>query len=81
MSSTKHFFNEMGSFLSFMIADCKWVWCFNLGDKNLREATKTGEMVSEGTLNARQTWFWTEKGLEATYYTVLRITAIASKNK
>lgn len=71
------FFNEMGSFLSFMMPTVKGLM-FQFSDKNLREASKTGEMINAGTLMLNDEWFERRKGLKL--QTVpLRITAIASK--
>jgi len=71
------FFNEMGSFLSFMMPTVNGLM-LQFSDKNLREATKTGEMVSEGTLMLDKEWFERKKGLKLLTIP-LRITAIASK--
>jgi hypothetical protein len=71
------FFNEMGSFLSFMMPSVKGLM-FQFSDKNLNEATKTGELVKEGTLMLNDEWFERKKGIKL-QSKPLRITAIASK--
>ena len=71
------FFNEMGSFLSFMMPTVKGLM-FQFSDKDLREASKTGEMVNAGTLMLDDEWFERKKGLKLQTIP-LRITAIASK--
>lgn len=71
------FFNEMGSFLSFMMPTVKGLM-FQFSDKDLREASKTGEMVNAGTLTLDDEWFERKKGLKLQTIP-LRITAIASK--
>ncbi len=71
------FFNEMGSFLSFMMPTVKGLM-LQFSDKNLREASNTGEMINGGTLMLDDEWFERKKGLKL--QTVpLRIIAIASK--
>lgn len=70
------FFNEMGSFLSFMMPTVKGLM-FQFSDKNLREASKTGEMVNAGTLMLGDEWFERKKGLKLQTIP-LRITAMAS---
>jgi hypothetical protein len=47
-------------------------------DQDLREATKTGEMVNAGTLMLDDEWFERKKGLKLQTIP-LRITAMASK--
>jgi hypothetical protein len=71
------FFNEMGSFLSFMMPKVKGLM-IQFDDKNLREASKTGEMINAGTLMLNDEWFERKKGLKLQTIP-LRITAIASK--
>jgi hypothetical protein len=71
------FFNEMGSFLSFMMPNVSGLM-FQFEDTNLSEATKTGERVSEGTLMLNDEWFENERGLRL-QRKPLRITAIATK--
>lgn len=71
------FFNEMGSFLSFMMPTVKGLM-LQFSDKDLREATKTGEMVNAGTLMLDDEWFERKKGLKL-QTAPLRITAMASK--
>ena len=71
------FFNEMGSFLSFMMPTVKGLM-LQFSDKDLREATKTGEMVNAGTLMLNDEWFERKKGLKLQTIP-LRITAMASK--
>ncbi|AEP29932.1 DUF2987 domain-containing protein [Brumicola nitratireducens] len=71
------FFNEMGSFLSFMMPTVKGLM-FQFSDQDLREATKTGEMVNAGTLMLDDEWFERKKGLKLQTIP-LRITAMASK--
>jgi len=71
------FFNEMGSFLSFMMPTVKGLM-LQFSDQDLREATKTGEMVNAGTLMLDDEWFERKKGLKLQTIP-LRITAMASK--
>ncbi|MFB0912915.1 MAG: DUF2987 domain-containing protein, partial [Glaciecola sp.] len=71
------FFNEMGSFLSFMMPTVNGL-LFQFSDKDLGEATKTGEIVSAGTLMLNDEWFERRKGLKL-QTKPLRITAIAIK--
>ncbi|MFT5900217.1 MAG: hypothetical protein ACI97K_002885 [Glaciecola sp.] len=71
------FFNEMGSFLSFMMPNVNGLM-FQFNDENLNEATKTGEQVSEGTLMLNDMWFKRSRGIKLKTKP-LRITAIASK--
>lgn len=71
------FFNEMGSFLSFMMPTVKGLM-LQFRDQDLREATKTGEMVNAGTLMLDDEWFERKKGLKLQTIP-LRITAMASK--
>ncbi len=70
------FFNEMGSFLSFMMPTVKGLM-LQFSDKDLREATKTGEMINAGTLMLGEDWFERKKGLKLQTIP-LRITAMAS---
>jgi hypothetical protein len=71
------FFNEMGSFLSFMMPTVNGLM-LQFSDKNLRETTKTGEIINEGTLMLNNEWFERNKGLKLQTIP-LRITAIATK--
>ncbi|MFT5712858.1 MAG: hypothetical protein ACI9DQ_001268 [Glaciecola sp.] len=71
------FFNEMGSFLSFMMPTVNGL-LFQFSDKDLGEATKTGEIISAGTLMLNDEWFERRKGLKL-QTKPLRITAIAIK--
>jgi len=71
------FFNEMGSFLSFMMPTVKGLM-LQFSDNNLSETSKTGEMVNAGTLMLDDEWFERKKGLKLQTIP-LRITAIASK--
>jgi hypothetical protein len=71
------FFNEMGSFLSFMMPTVNGLM-LQFSDKNLRETTKTGEIINEGTLMLNNDWFARNKGLKLQTIP-LRITAIATK--
>lgn len=71
------FFNEMGSFLSFMMPNVSGLM-FQFEDINLNEATKTGERISEGTLMLTDEWFENKRGLRL-QRKPLRITAIAGK--
>ena len=70
------FFNEMGSFLSFMMPTVNGVM-FQFEEKNLSEATKTGEKIMSGTLMLDDEWFEQGRGLRL-QTTPLRITAMAS---
>jgi hypothetical protein len=71
------FFNEMGSFLSFMMPTVNGLM-LQFSDKSLRETTKTGEMINQGTLMLNNEWFESNKGLKLQTMP-LRITAIATK--
>jgi hypothetical protein len=71
------FFNEMGSFLSFMMPTVTGLM-LQFSDENLNEAAKTGETVSAGALMLNDEWFERRKGLKL-QTKPLRITAIASK--
>jgi hypothetical protein len=71
------FFNEMGSFLSFMMPTVNGLM-LQFSDKSLRETTKTGEMINQGTLMLNNEWFERNKGLKLQTMP-LRITAIATK--
>jgi hypothetical protein len=71
------FFNEMGSFLSFMMPTVTGLM-LQFSDENLNEAAKTGETVSAGALMLNDEWFDRRKGLKL-QTKPLRITAIASK--
>lgn len=71
------FFNEMGSFMSFMMPTVEGLM-FQFEDKNLTQATKTGETITAGTLMLNDEWFEHEKGLKL-QTTPLRITAMAGK--
>jgi hypothetical protein len=71
------FFNEMGSFLSFMMPTVKGL-TFQFSDKNLNQTSKTGELVKEGLLILDDEWFERSKGLKL-HTAPLRITALASK--
>jgi hypothetical protein len=70
------FFNEMGSFLSFMMPNVTGLM-FQFSDKNLTESTKTGEQISQGTLMLNDEWFTRERGIKL-QTKPLRITAIAT---
>jgi hypothetical protein len=70
------FFNEMGSFLSFMMPNVSGLM-LQFEDTNLNEATKTGERISEGTLMLNDEWFANKRDLRL-QRKPLRITAIAS---
>ena len=71
------FFNEMGSFLSFMMPTVNGLM-LQFSDKNLRETTKTGETINAGTLMLDNEWFERSRGLKLQTMP-LRITAIATK--
>jgi len=70
------FFNEMGSFLSFMMPTVKGL-TFQFSDKNLNQTSKSGEVINEGLLILNDEWFERRKGLKLNT-TPLRITALAS---
>lgn len=70
------FFNEMGSFLSFMMPTVKGLM-FQFSDKNLNAKTRTGELINAGVLMLDDEWFERNKGLKLPS-SPLRITAIAS---
>lgn len=69
------FFNEMGSFLSFMMPTVNGLM-FQFSNKNLNETAETGEQISEGNLKLDEKWFTRERGLNL-QTKPLRITAIA----
>nr|WP_297349243.1 DUF2987 domain-containing protein [uncultured Glaciecola sp.] len=71
------FFNEMGSFLSFMMPTVTGLM-LQFSDNNLTEAAKTGETVTAGALMLNDEWFERRKALKL-QTKPLRITAIASK--
>ncbi|MBF7072837.1 DUF2987 domain-containing protein [Glaciecola sp. MH2013] len=71
------FFNEMGSFLSFMMPTVKGLM-IQFEDPSLTEQVISGEQVNQGILLLDDEWFEKE-GLLRLKRKPLRITAIASK--
>ena len=70
------FFNEMGSFLSFMMPSVKGLM-FQFDDKNLDFITPQGVQINNGVLQIEQDWIDDAKGLTLPH-APLRITAMAS---
>lgn len=72
------FFNEMGSFLSFMMPSVKGL-TFQFADDNLTVPLKHGLMIQGGMLQLPTTWLSQQKSLTLPA-TPVRITAIASRD-
>ncbi|XLP05475.1 DUF2987 domain-containing protein [Alteromonas marina] len=70
------FFNEMGSFLSFMMPSVKGLM-IQFDDKNLDFVTPQGVQINNGVLQIEQDWIEDAKGLTLPH-APLRITAMAS---
>lgn len=70
------FFNEMGSFLSFMMPSVKGLM-IQFDDKNLDFVTPQGVQINNGVLQIEQDWIDDAKGLTLPH-APLRITAMAS---
>ena len=70
------FFNEMGSFLSFMMPSVKGLM-IQFDDKNLDFITPRGVQINNGVLQIEQDWIDDAKGLTLPH-APLRITAMAS---
>ena len=70
------FFNEMGSFLSFMMPSVKGLM-IQFDDKNLDFITPQGVQINNGVLQIEQDWIEDAKGLTLPH-APLRITAMAS---
>ena len=70
------FFNEMGSFLSFMMPSVKGLM-IQFDDKNLDFMTPQGVQINNGVLQIEQDWIDDAKGLTLPH-APLRITAMAS---
>ena len=70
------FFNEMGSFLSFMMPSVKGLM-IQFDDKNLDFITPQGVQINNGVLQIEQDWIDDAKGLTLPH-APLRITAMAS---
>jgi len=70
------FFNEMGSFLSFMMPSVKGLM-IQFDDKNLDFITPQGVRINNGVLQIEQDWIDDAKGLTLPH-APLRITAMAS---
>ena len=70
------FFNEMGSFLSFMMPSVKGLM-IQFDDKNLDFITPQGVQINNGVLQIEQDWINDAKGLTLPH-APLRITAMAS---
>ena len=71
------FFDNMGSFLSFMMPKVEGLM-FQFGDDNLNQQTAGGEVITKGILKLDDDWFEEERELKLKK-APLRITAIASK--
>ncbi len=70
------FFNEMGSFLSFMMPSVKGLM-IQFNDKNLDFITPQGVQINSGVLHLAQAWINDAKGLTLPH-APLRVTAMAS---
>nr|WP_278343585.1 DUF2987 domain-containing protein [Alteromonas macleodii] len=70
------FFNEMGSFLSFMMPSVKGLM-IQFDDKNLDFITPQGVQINNGVLHLDQAWINDAKGLTLPH-APLRVTAMAS---
>ena len=70
------FFNEMGSFLSFMMPSVKGLM-IQFDDKNLDFVTPQGVQINNGILHLEQSWINEAKGLTLPGVP-LRVTAMAS---
>ena len=70
------FFNEMGSFLSFMMPSVKGLM-IQFDDKNLDFITPQGVQINNGVLHLEQEWIDGAKGLTLPH-APLRVTAMAS---
>ncbi|AXT40278.1 DUF2987 domain-containing protein [Alteromonas sp. BL110] len=70
------FFNEMGSFLSFMMPSVKGLM-IQFDDKNLDFVTPQGVQINNGVLHLEQEWINEAKGLTLPK-APLRVTAMAS---
>ena len=70
------FFNEMGSFLSFMMPSVKGLM-IQFDDKNLDFITPQGVQINNGVLHLEQDWIKDAKGLTLPH-APLRVTAMAS---
>ena len=70
------FFNEMGSFLSFLMPSVKGLM-IQFDDKNLDFITPQGVQINNGVLQLEQQWIGEAKGLTLPH-APLRITAMAS---
>ena len=70
------FFNEMGSFLSFLMPSVKGLM-IQFDDKNLDFITPQGVQINNGVLQLEQQWISEAKGLTLPH-APLRITAMAS---
>lgn len=70
------FFNEMGSFLSFMMPSVKGLM-IQFDDKNLDFITPQGVQINNGVLHLEQEWIDGAKGLTLPH-SPLRVTAMAS---
>ena len=70
------FFNEMGSFLSFMMPSVKGLM-IQFDDKNLDFITPQGVQINNGVLHLEQDWIDDSKGLTLPQEP-LRVTAMAS---
>ena len=70
------FFNEMGSFLSFMMPSVKGLM-IQFDDKNLDFITPQGVQINNGVLHLEQEWIDGAKGLTFPH-APLRVTAMAS---
>ena len=70
------FFNEMGSFLSFMMPSVKGLM-IQFDDKNLDFITPQGVQINNGVLHLEQEWIDGAKGLTLPHGP-LRVTAMAS---
>lgn len=70
------FFNEMGSFLSFMMPSVKGLM-IQFEDKNLDFVTPQGVQINNGVLHLEKEWIEDAKGLTLPH-APLRVTAMAS---
>ncbi|MFZ8201732.1 DUF2987 domain-containing protein [Alteromonas portus] len=75
-SQYEAFFNEMGSFLSFMMPSVKGLM-IQFDDKNLDFVTPQGVQINNGVLHLEQSWIDDAKGLTLPQ-APLRVTAMAS---
>ena len=76
MRSTKHFFNEMGSFLSFLMPSVTGLM-IQFNDENLDYITPEGLPINNGVLQLNEDWLKDAKGITLPE-APLRITALAS---